>query len=342
MKVLVDFHHFDLFYSLHKLFEERMGWELYRPIGMDWFHQGFWLIGNPYAPEAELKVAKQFLGPRPQDVIESEGIYRCTDSAAPHFQQRAITFERFKQEEFDVIIGSIPDHIGTYGTLIQRHQPHAKFIFQMGNNWVGLINMHDCRNILASTGAFPVPSGVNCVFYHQEFDLDVFRYKLPEGQKSIKSFVNCFSSNSEDGFFASLETWMPEFDFKIYGNDNRDGVLWPHEKLAAAIHDSTYVWQVKKSGDGFGHVIHNSYACGRPVITRRQHYAGKLADPLLIHGETCWDIDKIQGGDLALQIRNELPEEHRAMCERSYQRFKEVVNFDAEFLEIQKFLEKLR
>lgn len=42
MRVLADYHHHDLFESLAILFEDRLGWELYRPIGMEWFDEGYW------------------------------------------------------------------------------------------------------------------------------------------------------------------------------------------------------------------------------------------------------------------------------------------------------------
>jgi len=42
VRVLADYHHGALYYSFHLLFEERLGFELYRPIGYEWFKRGFW------------------------------------------------------------------------------------------------------------------------------------------------------------------------------------------------------------------------------------------------------------------------------------------------------------
>jgi hypothetical protein len=42
MKVLIDYHHSDLFEGHHLLFQDRFGWDVFRPIGMDWFHEEYW------------------------------------------------------------------------------------------------------------------------------------------------------------------------------------------------------------------------------------------------------------------------------------------------------------
>lgn len=46
MKVLADHHHDDLYESLRILFEDRLGWELYRPIGTEWYTEGYWDVYN--------------------------------------------------------------------------------------------------------------------------------------------------------------------------------------------------------------------------------------------------------------------------------------------------------
>ena len=59
-RVLCDFHHSSLLRSLVLLFEERLDMALYRPIGMDWFDEGFWAINN------QRDTAEQFLKPESQ------------------------------------------------------------------------------------------------------------------------------------------------------------------------------------------------------------------------------------------------------------------------------------
>src|SRR5690242_6385574 len=59
MKVLADYHHHDLWESL-ELLCARLGWDLYRPIGMDWYEQGYWNHERKWHGDA---IAKQYLEP---------------------------------------------------------------------------------------------------------------------------------------------------------------------------------------------------------------------------------------------------------------------------------------
>ena len=54
MRILADFHHSDLWWSHHLIFEKALGHELFRPRGMDWFDHG-------YYRHATRDVASQFL-----------------------------------------------------------------------------------------------------------------------------------------------------------------------------------------------------------------------------------------------------------------------------------------
>ena len=44
--ILADFHHGDLFESHRLVFVDRFGWELCRPIGLEWFQEGYWGFGR--------------------------------------------------------------------------------------------------------------------------------------------------------------------------------------------------------------------------------------------------------------------------------------------------------
>jgi len=46
MIVFCDFHHGGLYHAMHKLFVERLGYEMYRPIGMDWVTRGYWYVSD--------------------------------------------------------------------------------------------------------------------------------------------------------------------------------------------------------------------------------------------------------------------------------------------------------
>jgi hypothetical protein len=199
MRVLADFHHQDLYYSLQLLFEKRLGWELYRPIGLEWYHEKYW---NVYP---HIGTAQQYLsldqainppigldGPFPEHKLLnknytfSDGIYYVNDPSKDKLN-RGITLEKFKETEFDILVSSIPQHIAPFNGLIRKYHPKAKHIFQVGNAWGHLPGIN---NILASTAKFDTPPNINTCFYHQEFDLDVFRYEPPTCHSKVFSLLN--------------------------------------------------------------------------------------------------------------------------------------------------------
>ena len=60
MKVLADRHHAGLFYSL-QLLGDRLGWEVYTPIGREWWDEGIWQFGRAYGDE---RLVAQYLIPQ--------------------------------------------------------------------------------------------------------------------------------------------------------------------------------------------------------------------------------------------------------------------------------------
>ena len=44
MRVFADYHHSALYESLRLLFEERLDWKLYKPIGTEWYANGYWKL----------------------------------------------------------------------------------------------------------------------------------------------------------------------------------------------------------------------------------------------------------------------------------------------------------
>jgi hypothetical protein len=201
-----------------------------------------------------------------------------------------------------------------------------------------------CKNVLASIAPVPVPPGINAMFYHQEFDLDIFRYQPPRlDSRKITAYMNVLAEGGRAMDFNRYRDLLPDFEFRSYGAQNEHGVLGTHPEIAAEMHDSLFVWHVKPGGDGFGHCIHNAFACGRPVITRKNHYAGKLAGELMIDGLTCIDLDG-KGVDRVVQSIREIadnPERHERMCQSARKRFDDVVDFDREELQIREWLERL-
>ena len=122
----------------------------------------------------------------------------------------------------------------------------------------------------------------------------------------------------------------------------RDGAKHGTLEVARAIQKSQFIWHVKAGGDGYGHVLFNSYACGRPAIVKKSYYSGKLGEKLLIDGETCIDIDGLDNQQIIDKINyHSQVEVYNKMSTRAYQNFKANVDFDADADKIAEFLERL-
>lgn len=353
MRVLTDFHHSSLLRSLHLLFEKRLHMMLYRPIGMDWFSEGYWAINDLE------DTAKQFLSieqaaPRDgtpalnklsleRDEILSEtdvdGVHYVMDPGG-HSYHRACTLEFFKSVKFDYVIASVPAHVPIFKRLIGRYQPQAKLIVQMGNNWQG----YDFGElpVLASVKG-PLPHAKNAIFYHQEFDLDVFHATTALPTKKIYSFTNVIR-DSEVAWrdFTGLRdlTEYAGIEWRAYGGQCPDGNMTGSLELANKMREAAMIFHVKPGGDGFGHVIHNAYAVGRPVITRRSDYRNQLAEDLMIPG-TFIDLDEHWSFNDPAKIIADLqsnPEQLAKMGQNYKEAFDRVVDYTKEAKEIRTWL----
>lgn len=342
MNIFVDYHHGGLYKSLSMLLEKRLGYNLYRPIGIEWFDEGYWKIAEPYgnAPGT----IKQFLG------INDLGFDKMNNLNGNHFVKndvyyvrdvnekiyhRAITLQKFKEMRFDVIISSYQPHDYLYERLAREYQPQAKLVSQMGN---ARQNTH-LKNILASTLEVYPREGQRVIYYHQEFDLKVYKKHEPRQLKKISSFVNMLP---EPQVYQEYKEAMPDFDFKSYGSTCTDGIIGSPEEIVEEMANSMFGWHIKPGGDGFGHIIHNWFAVGRPVILWRSPYFGQMAESLMEDGVTCINLEehsKQENIDLIQKFSE--PENHAKMCENAYKRFKEVVNFEKEAESMKKFLADL-
>lgn len=331
--VFADLHHGDLYHSLRMLFEERLGWNLYRPIGMEWWKKGFWKYSE------KLPTAHQYLD-IPNDAVNKNG-YILTPDPNHDKQYKCLTFNRFLKKDIDIIIPSVVQHEEPYSRLIKEFKPKAKLIREAAN-------VHDtidpkiCKNILAACCLDNIPPDINIMVYHQEFDLNVFNYVEPSGPRAIKNFMNCVPDSRDFYLWPRYKSELDDFGWKMYGILGDDGIIPNVKEIASEIQKSTFVWHVKHGGDGFGHVIHNAFACGRPIITRVSHYKNCLAEPLLEDGITCIDLDKGSFEENIKKIRfYGTGPRHKLMCENVYKRFKRYVNYDNEFTYLKKFLKHL-
>ena len=339
MLIFSDLHHSSLYHSLSLLFEERLGGTLYRPIGKDWFERGIWKMAEIYLNSPV--TIEQYLGIHSDP--DEDGIYHPWDGEYECFQ-KAITYQKFMDLPIDYVIASLPEHIKSFGVLCENHPRHPKLIYQVGNSWS--IQEGSAKNILASAVIKDVPTDINIVTYHQEFDLDTFYFKAPEPNRKIYSFINCYATAEhyiEDWInFLDFEGNMPGWEIRSFGGSCRDGAISGSKNLANKMREANFIYHVKKGGDGFGHILHNAFAVGRPLITRIADYKRRLAEPLLEDGETCFDVDKYTVEELADKILNLTPLQYEYMVQQVKARFEKYVNFNQEEQEIKLFLDKLQ
>jgi hypothetical protein len=349
VRVLADFHHEDLYYSLQLLFEKRLGWELYRQVGIEWDTEGYWdIFRHPSTVKQYLELGVPSLPEEPglrfplssNYSIAEEGIYWIKSSTRDTVY-RAITLEKFKNTPFDIIISSVPQHIPRFNKLISTYQPNAKHIFQVGNAWTSL---PEVSNIMASTAQFGVSSKINICFYHQEFDLETYKFSPPTSQeyqdKKINSYVHWMQGLD---ILNSYRSSLSEYKFTTYGA-GMDSDIAHIKNIAKAMKESLFTWHYKPEGDGYGHAFFSTYACGRPQLVHGTFYRGKLGQKMISDGQTCIDISKHSHSEVHQMVRElSKPDNHLLLCSNARKRFDSMVNFDNEFDRVLKpFLERLR
>lgn len=349
MNIFCDLHHSGLAYSLRLLLEKRLGHNLFFPVGLDWALKGYWLIHKPY--NYSMDTAKQYLSldqlyrpidgtlPLNQIAKENPAYYEIKDLAHGD-SLKAISFEQFKMMQIDAVIASIPDHWKSFRQLINDHKPDAKLIYQLGN-----VGWHEHEllkaeqlNLMASVKSFPIPPSTNVVFYHQE--IPVLDFVEPPVNPKIKSFVHL---NPAKEIFEKYKRALPDVEFKSFGAGCPDGYVNGFNNMVKEIRDSSMVFHVKPMGDGFGHVWHSAYMLGRLTLSNLSDYKDKLGGLLFTDLETGIDLEKRPFEENISIIKDVLENRPRllTMARKSYQRFRDVVDYQKESEEIDVFLHRL-
>ena len=353
MKVLADFHHHDLWESL-ELLCARLGWTLYRPIGMSWYDEGYWNFERQWHGDY---VARQYLEPLPSDTDIR------ADKSHPGRVHKLLTLQEARDLHPDIVIASVAHNHEGFARFAA--EVGATFGLHLGNVRFSPIDMTEDRWDLAAfgivTSIMPAPITKPHVVVHQEFSLHDFRHTSPihfkyedeasgemrsfdgpatrEGVRTVvSSFVNCFPENPQ-GYhtFREVAGLAPEIDWRIYGSYGQ----LPRDEYAAEdlgrcvdvgdrMRASDIAWHTKQWSDGFGHVIHNWFAVGRPVIGYESYYHNQLAGPLWQEGVTSHDITGRSADDIRRLIRSLDPETRARMGDAAAARFREIVNFDEE------------
>lgn len=338
MRILADFHHHALWQS-YVLLCRRFGWDLFRPIGMEWFDTGIWNFEREWHGD---KVARQYLEPWGDDVPRADWSERV-DRKNPGETYRMVTLEQFRDQPWDVVICSLPpNEVGFAGLAREKG---ARYVVQVGNQGQ-YVNYSLKPIVLASASGVPIEEGRGLI-YHQEFDLGIFRYEAPAGFGPVRSFVNCFAETPEYPRFRAFTEAATDLRWEVYGSygsvppdEFAAGDIEATPDIADAMRGAGVIWHAKYWSDGFGHVIHNAFAVGRPVFGSSHYYRDKLAGPLWVEGVTSHDVDAMGPAGVADRLRflRDHPDEHLRMCDASARRFREVVDFDTEAEQIRELL----
>lgn len=343
MKIFTDFHHGALYFSLHLLFEQRLGWEIYRPIGFDWFHEGFWKIAEPYGNAMD--TVGQYLDINQYGFDQykrlngehyvKDDIYYVRDRNHDYYQ-KSITLEQFKSMDFDIIMPTYSPHDKPYLDLKETYQPKAKMLAQLGNNF----QRSNLPNVLHSV-PFTSHSKQNTLYYHQEIDPRYYKYEKPNPKtKNIYSMVNCLPFAN---IYLQYKNLLTDVNMKAYGASCPDGVLDSARGVGPMMTEANVGWHLKVDG-GLGHTAMGWFACGRPVIASLSNNKswGKDAQHLFEPGVTCLDIEANSVKENCKLIRRMLePEENLQWAERTQKRFNEVINYNEEEQQIRNFLGRL-
>jgi len=326
MNVFVDFTpHSDLFYSLHMLFERRLGMNLFRPVGLEWQKRGFQFI-DP-TPDVEAKLI--------------DGVYHVPmkmEEKGACYTQKAITFDEFLRIDFDLMVTIYAAHEEVFYKLKQNYKPNAVFIRQIGN--IHELPLGFCKNILLVT-CEPMPSNVNYIIYHPEH-YEGYCYTQPPTHKTVSNFVHDLPYYYDLADWNKCKNALSDFAFRMHGHQGTDGEM-PHLLMPQAMKDSSFIWHVKAHGGG-GFVLRQALGCGRPCIIKRKYFVAhnNLEGNLLEDSVNCIDLDL--GVDRAIQMLRAWsdPDHHIAVCQATAEKFKHDVNFHEEAQRIKQWISNLK
>jgi hypothetical protein len=342
VNILCDYHHSDLWWSHHLIFERALGHTLFRPRGIEWFESGYYQFSSRAVAEQflvnSLFTIDQILGyptcriPRPAAVPADLRAGMDTLNGCAYYPLiRTLSFEEFKDAPIDVIMPTISDMQEPWLRLRNDFKPGAKLLREEGNvnGWVALHPAYG--NLLTSdVPTFQKSGATNKFLYHQRFDTEsVFVYRKPTAFDLVSCFMPGFRGEPRLVSFAESHDFG-RMRFVDYGHHSPLGFLSTKERFVEAMNASALVWHVKPGGDGFGHVIHNAVALGRPVVTFARDYRGTIAEPLLEDYKTCLFI----GDDPVENSRKIRRFADRAsileMSKRARIRFRNIVDYDEE------------
>jgi glycosyltransferase involved in cell wall biosynthesis len=205
------------------------------------------------------------------------------------------------------------------------------------------VNWDNFNNFIDTTKLYRPPASCNTVVIHQEFPAPQFFYTEPVNHRRISNFMNQLHEAEAIHIWNTMKPKLLDFSFKMHGSGGDDGMIDGLPQLAQAMRDSAFIFQVKHQGEGFGHVIHNAYAVGRPCIALKEFYIGKWAEHFLIDDYSAIILDDKNWDQLIERIRYwSEPDHHRKMCRNARKLFEKYVDFNVDEKKFRKFIQNLK
>lgn len=309
MNILVDFHHSDLLEAMHLLMEDRLGIRAFIPTGHEWWDEGYWRFGQGFGDD---RLAQQFL----VTAGEFDGFHSR--------KLRLVTLTEARQMDWFAVMATVQDNQQGFARFAR--EKGAQFLVQVGNT--GQQIAWELNPLVINTSEMPMLG--RHVNIHQEFDKDgAFAFTPYTGDPTrVASFVNLFPHMECYPLFEAAKLYLPGWTFDVYGHGNE--FVKPTSAVAERMRTYAWIWHDKVTGDGYGHVIHDAAAVGRPLIGHGSHYRGKLAADLWEDGVTCVDLDRHTIAETTDLMRSIDPEHYRAMCREIRSRIDTRIDYVAE------------
>ena len=323
MRVLADRHHADLYESLTVLFVDRLGGELFTPVGHEWWDEGYWRFGEVFGDD---RLARQYLVVNDTWREVEPGLFLTFDQHHPARPLYGVTLALARQMKWDFACATVQENQD--GLARFAKEQGAKYLLQVGNTNQRIDWSLDPLVLNASE----MPILGRGVAIGQEFDhRGIFRYREPVETRRVASFVNLLPLIPPSWTpFEALREQLPDFRFRSFGHECPDGLLKPVAAIADEMSRTGWAYHDKMTGDGFGHIIHNWAAIGRPLIGHASYYGGQKAEPFWQDGVTCIDLDRHSLREAAEIMRSTTPDKHRQMCEAMRSTFDAIVDFEAD------------
>jgi len=346
-RMLADFHHHALGESLALLFTDRYGVDLFYPYGMDWFDRGYWQFEKQFHGD---RVARQYLEGIWGNATVVDGTARLEDPRHPGRIIWGVSLDAALSMSWDLVLSSLPHN--DEGLKRFADEMGARFGLQIGN--VMQDSRYDLASFALASSTLPGHTtqaswakvieyqGIPTVIYHQEFDTSrIFTATIPvQPTREVASWVNCFPETSPyPSFIDFARRTAADFDWKVYGSygsaaddELKAGDISWVPDIAAKMKQARVGFHMKAWSDGYGHVIHNWAAIGRPIIWVAGYYRDKLAEPLWVEGVNAWDISSHSEEEIVAVMRRLRDDDDfwLSACEASAARFRETVDFDEE------------